>query len=114
LTYRLGPIEPVLRRIDPLLAHPIRLTPDEFHHLVVFVRDGLLDERASKQNLCTLIPEAVPSGLPIPRFEQCPSDLAPLKLTQQRQSCDPVCLSGSRRNSIVSTLTYVTCTKEMK
>jgi cytochrome c peroxidase len=71
LSYRLGPIEPVLSRIDPLLAHPIRLTPDEFHQLVAFVRDGLLDERASKQNLCTLIPEAVPSGFPIPRFQQC-------------------------------------------
>ena len=72
LTYRLGPIEPVLRRIDPLVAHPIRLTRDEFHDLVAFVRDGLLDERASKQNLCALIPEAVPSGFPIPRFQQCP------------------------------------------
>ena len=71
LSYRLGPIEPVLSRIDPLLADPIRLTPDEFHQLVAFVRDGLLDERASKQNLCTLIPEAVPSGFPIPRFQQC-------------------------------------------
>lgn len=72
LSFRLGPIEPVLRRIDPLLAHPIRLTPEDFDHLVAFVRDGLLDERASKQNLCTLIPETVPSGFPIARFEQCP------------------------------------------
>lgn len=72
LTYRLGPIEPVLRRIDPLMANPLRLAPEEFNHLVAFVRDGLLDERASKQNLCTLIPEAVPSGFPIPRFQQCP------------------------------------------
>jgi cytochrome c peroxidase len=72
LAYRLGPIEPVLRRIDPLVAHPIRLSQDEFHDLVAFVRDGLLDERARKQNLCALIPEAVPSGLPIPRFQHCP------------------------------------------
>jgi hypothetical protein len=73
LTCRLGPIEPVLLRIDPLLADPIRLTSDEFHHLLAFVRDGLLDERASKKNLCSLIPEAVPSGFPIPRFQQCAS-----------------------------------------
>jgi hypothetical protein len=72
LTYRTGPIEPVLRRIDPLLAQPIRLTQDEFHDLVAFVRDGLLDERARKQNLCPLIPEAVPSGFSIPKFQQCP------------------------------------------
>jgi cytochrome c peroxidase len=72
LTYRTGPIEPVLRRIDPLVAQPIRLTQDEFHDLIAFVRDGLLDERARKQNLCPLIPEAVPSGLSIPKFQQCP------------------------------------------
>jgi cytochrome c peroxidase len=72
LTYRLGPIEPILLRIDPLLEQPIRLTPDEFHDLVAFVRDGLLDERASKQNLCSLIPDAVPSGFPLPRFQHCP------------------------------------------
>jgi cytochrome c peroxidase len=72
LACRLGPIEPVLRRIDPVLAHPIRLTPDEFHDLVAFVRDGLLDDRASKENLCNLIPDAVPSGFSMPRFQQCP------------------------------------------
>jgi cytochrome c peroxidase len=72
LTYWLGPIEPVLLRIDPLLEQPIRLKPDDFHHLVAFVRDGLLDERASKQNLCSLIREVVPSGFPIPRFQHCP------------------------------------------
>jgi cytochrome c peroxidase len=71
LTYRLGPIEPVLRRIDPLLAHPIVLTRDEFQDLVVFVRDGLLDERATKENLCILIPETVPSGFKITRFQNC-------------------------------------------
>jgi len=72
LAYRLGPIEPLLQRIDPLLLEPTKLTPDEFRHLVTFVRDGLLDKRASRQNLCTLIPDVVPSGFPIPRFEQCP------------------------------------------
>jgi len=71
LTYRLGPVEPVLRRIDPLLAHPIRLTPEEFQHLVAFVRHGLLDDRAARQNLCILVPEAVPSGFAIPVFQQC-------------------------------------------
>jgi cytochrome c peroxidase len=72
LTYRLGPIEPVLQRVDPLLAQPIRLTSNEFEHLVAFVRDGLLDKRAHKQNLCTLIPDAVPSGFPVARFQGCP------------------------------------------
>jgi cytochrome c peroxidase len=72
LTLRLGPIEPVLQRIDPLLATPIALTPDEFNNLVAFVRDGLLDEHAKKQNLCKLVPNAVPSGFPLMRFETCP------------------------------------------
>jgi cytochrome c peroxidase len=71
LRCRLGPIEPVLRRIDPLLADPIRLSSAEFRDLVAFVRDGLLDERASRQHLCTLIPEAVPSGFPVPQFQHC-------------------------------------------
>ena len=71
LTHRLGPTEPVLQRVDPLLVQPIRLTPDEFENLVAFVRDGLLDERAKKQNLCQLIPDAVPSGSSLMRFEEC-------------------------------------------
>jgi cytochrome c peroxidase len=71
LTYRLGPIEPVLARVDPLLARPIDLSADEFQNLVAFVRDGLLDERATKQNLCRLVPNRVPSGFPTMRFETC-------------------------------------------
>jgi cytochrome c peroxidase len=72
LTYRLGPIEPVLARVDPLLAMPIDLAEDEFRSLVTFVRDGLLDERATRQNLCRLVPSRVPSGFPTMRFETCP------------------------------------------
>src|SRR5262245_36946647 len=72
LTYRLGPIEPVLARVDPLLANPIDLSAEEFENLVAFVRDGLLDPRATKQNLCKLVPTAVPSGFPTMLFENCP------------------------------------------
>jgi cytochrome c peroxidase len=72
LTYRLGPIEPVLARIDPLLATPIHLTRNEFNDLVTFVRDGLLDERAGKNNLCALVPKKVPSRFRPMSFEQCP------------------------------------------
>jgi cytochrome c peroxidase len=68
----LGPIEPVLERIDPLLFNPPQLTPEEFESLVTFVRTGLLDPRASRQNLCSLIPAALPSGMPHLRFEECP------------------------------------------
>jgi cytochrome c peroxidase len=71
LRYRMGPIEPVLARIDPLLQTPIRLSGGEFEALVAFVRDALLDERATRQSLCPLIPGSVPSGYPTMIFEEC-------------------------------------------
>jgi hypothetical protein len=33
--------------------------------VTAFVRDGLLDQRAQKQNLCPLVPASVPSGMPV-------------------------------------------------
>jgi cytochrome c peroxidase len=45
LRYRLGPIEPVLARIDPLLSHPPYLSLEEFEDLVAFVGGGLLDSQ---------------------------------------------------------------------
>jgi len=71
LRHRLGPIGPVLARIDPLLATPTVLSATEFNALVAFVRFGLLDERARRDNLCELIPSSVPSGFPTMRFEGC-------------------------------------------
>ena len=71
LTLRLGPSEPVLRRLDPLLQSQIELSPEEFDDLVAFVRDGLLDPRVRKENLCKLVPRTVPSGLIPLEFEAC-------------------------------------------
>jgi cytochrome c peroxidase len=71
LTLRLGPIEPVLDRLDRRLRRRIELNETEFSDLVAFVRDGLLDERARKENLCRLVPRSVPSGLPLLRFQGC-------------------------------------------
>ena len=71
LAHRLGPIEPVLARLDPLLQSPIYLTDGEFGDLVSFVRDGLLDERVKPENLCKLVPAKVPSGMPVLNFEAC-------------------------------------------
>ena len=76
LTQRLGPIEPVLERVDPLLAEPIQLSSPEFNDLVAFVREGLLDARARPERLCRLVPREVPSGMPIGVFEGC---VAPVK-----------------------------------
>jgi cytochrome c peroxidase len=72
LALRLGPIEPVLARLDPVLLNPPHLTPEEFENLVTFVRTGLLDERAQRQNVCPLIPVSLPSGMQPLDFEQCP------------------------------------------
>jgi cytochrome c peroxidase len=65
----MGPIEPVLAHVDPILAAPINLTDEEFGELVDFVRNGLLDQRAKPENLRKLIPKAIPSGFPVLRFE---------------------------------------------
>lgn len=65
----LGPIEPVLKRVDPLLQEPIDLSGEEFTQLVEFLRFGLLDPRAKPENLMTLIPNRVPSGRPVLIFQ---------------------------------------------
>ena len=72
LTSRLGPVAPVLARLDPLLANPPHLTPDEFQSLVAFLRTGLLDSRAEAHKLCSLVPSTLPSGMAPLRFEECP------------------------------------------
>jgi cytochrome c peroxidase len=72
LTLRLGPIEPVLARLNPLLLNLPKLTPEEFEDLVTFVRTGLLDPRAERRNLCSVIPATLPSGMPPLRFQECP------------------------------------------
>jgi cytochrome c peroxidase len=71
LRNRLGPIEPILAKLDPLLATPINLTTGEFGDLVAFVRDGLHDPKATPKSLCGLIPKSVPSGRPVLFFEGC-------------------------------------------
>jgi cytochrome c peroxidase len=69
LAIRLGPIEPVLTRVDPILRTPIILSDEEFKQLLEFVGNGLLDKRAKPENLRKLIPKSVPSGFPILKFE---------------------------------------------
>jgi len=65
----LGPMSPVLARLDPLLVNSVQLNTDEFSDLVYFVKNGLLDERAKPENLRKLVPRAVPSGRPVMTFE---------------------------------------------
>jgi cytochrome c peroxidase len=65
----LGPMAPVLARLDPRLQVPAGLTEPEVDALVEFVRNGLLDPSARPQYLRRLIPERLPSGRAGFRFE---------------------------------------------
>jgi cytochrome c peroxidase len=65
----LGPMAPVLDRLDPALATPIVLTETQFEQLLAFVRDGLLDPRARPDRLRHLVPRTLPSGRPMLVFE---------------------------------------------
>lgn len=69
LSGRLGPMAPVLARLDPALSTPIVLTESQFEQLVAFVRDGLLDPRAAPERLRRLVPHTLPSGRPMLVFE---------------------------------------------
>jgi cytochrome c peroxidase len=71
LRLRMGPIDPVLDRLDPVVRKPIRLSANEFLDLLAFVRDGLLDPRAKRANTCRLVPSTVPSTLPVAIFQGC-------------------------------------------
>ena len=64
LCLRMGPIGTALAEVDPLLASPIDLRPDEFQHLVAFVREALLDVRLAAKLLCSVIPTSVPAAGP--------------------------------------------------
>ena len=71
LRHRLGPIEPALARLDPLVSQPLFLSTAELEDLVAFFREGLLDRRATPERLCSLVPKKVPSGRPVAVFEAC-------------------------------------------
>jgi cytochrome c peroxidase len=59
----------LLGGLDPHVSKPLRLTDQELDDLIEFVRTGLLDERATPERLLELVPEELPSGLPLHRFE---------------------------------------------
>jgi cytochrome c peroxidase len=62
LTGPTGPIEPVLARVDPLVATPQQLADAQLDALVAFLGDRLLDARAEPENLRKLVPKRLPSG----------------------------------------------------
>ena len=64
-----GPTQEVLDRLDPLLQTPVALNEDEFRQLLAFVRNGLMDPKATPENLRKLIPQRLPSGRPVHTFQ---------------------------------------------
>jgi cytochrome c peroxidase len=75
LTSPIGPLNPILQRLDPRMRTPTHLTDEEIDELVAFVGYGLLDPRAEPDQLRRLVPASVPSGRPVLRF-QFPQDPA--------------------------------------
>jgi len=65
----LGPMAPVLSRLDPVVSTPIVLSESQFDELLAFVSHGLLDPRAIPDRLKRLVPQTVPSGRPVLVFE---------------------------------------------
>lgn len=72
LASRMAPIQKVGASVDPLLNVPGNLDEQELKDLVRFVGNGLLDQRALPSSMCKLVPSALPSGAPTPKFEGCP------------------------------------------
>ncbi|HSE65033.1 MAG TPA: cytochrome c peroxidase, partial [Thermoanaerobaculia bacterium] len=64
-----GPIQPVLDRLDPIMASVPPMEGQDLADLVAFVSEGLLDPRAEFRYLKRLIPQRVPSGRPVLMFE---------------------------------------------
>ncbi len=65
-----GPSQPMLAAgIDPLLATPFQLSGQQLDDLTTFVAEALLDERVF--DFCELVPQSVPSGLPVAEFRGC-------------------------------------------
>jgi cytochrome c peroxidase len=58
----LGPMDPVLRRLDPLVTEPLHLSEQEIAWLIEFVRDALLDDAARPERLVRFAPASLPSG----------------------------------------------------
>lgn len=64
----LGPIDPVLARLDPKVAFPL-FSQTMNLQLVDFVRNGLLDSQAKPEHLRRLIPAPVPSRRQLQIFQ---------------------------------------------
>lgn len=78
LHYKASDMTEVIATIDPLLEEGIILTSGELNDLFLFVRDGLYDKKAAPEKMKKLIPQSVPSGVPISIFENSGSKEYPV------------------------------------
>ena len=65
----LGPTSPVVERAHDFSRQPIEMSDDELRQVAEFVGRGLSDPDASPDALRSLVPDAVPSGLPVHDFD---------------------------------------------
>lgn len=70
LFYKADDMPDVLKTVDPVLQNGVRLTEEEIQNLYLFVRNALFDEKASPEKMQALIPQKVPSGVPVAFFEK--------------------------------------------
>ncbi|MDX1492706.1 MAG: cytochrome c peroxidase [Longimicrobiales bacterium] len=74
---RRGPDEPMIEVLHDLIRDPVSLSQVEFDQILDFVTHALTDPDAAPDRLMGLVPESVPSGLPVHTFETVtPSDCA--------------------------------------
>lgn len=67
---RVGPTAPMMERLHHFIEDPGgQLSEEEIGLILTFVRDALTDPEAAPEALRSLIPDAVPSGLPVHDFD---------------------------------------------
>ena len=65
----LGPMSDVFVRLHDLSRNPRPITEEEMSQMVSFLEHALSDPDAHPSRLASLVPERVPSGLPVHDFQ---------------------------------------------
>ncbi len=69
----IGPMEPMVERVHQLIGHPPELSEAQIQSIILFVGKSLTDPDAAPALQMRSIPDAVPSGLPVARFQLAPA-----------------------------------------
>jgi cytochrome c peroxidase len=65
----IGPIEPMIERVHRLIGDPPELSEAQIQSIILFVGESLTDPDAAPALQMRFIPDAVPSGLPVAKFQ---------------------------------------------